>query len=278
MRRCRSCQHLFMESFPAPEVLGKLYARYGFARMSLAATPTFLRERGRALAHELERYATRRRILDVGFGAGVLLQAFTERNWQAYGIEASQAAVEQACAAGLKHVSHGDFLDASYADGFFDVVVMTELIEHLPDPRPYLQQAWRILRPGGLLYLTTPHGRGISARVLGLSWSVVAPPEHLNLFSRASLSLLLEQVGFMPVRWRIEGGNPLELLHRLRALSIGRSRSEAAPSCNRVASGMAMSSRLDSTRSGRLLRRALNGVLQLTQLGDSLRVAAIRST
>jgi SAM-dependent methyltransferase len=277
MLRCRTCRHLFTEHFPPDSALVAIYARYGEQRPSLGATPVFLQKRARALASSLECYGTRRRMLDVGFGAGTMLRAFAERSWQAYGIEASQAAVQQARDAGLGHVSQGDFLAAPFSDGFFDVLVMTELIEHLPDPRPFLQQARRLLRPGGVLYLTTPHGNGLSARVLGLAWSVVAPPEHLNLFSVASLRTLLAQAGFAPARWNVEGGNPLELLHHLRARKSGEARSEGAPPFSRVTSGSALSSRLDSTRAGRLVRGGLNVVLRRTRLGDSLRVTAIRS-
>jgi SAM-dependent methyltransferase len=277
MLRCRTCRHLFTERFPAPSVLAAIYARYGEKGPNLAATPTFLGKRARALAGSLERYGTRRRMLDVGFGVGIMLRAFAERGWQAYGIEASRAAVEQARDAGFEHVSQGDFLAAPFADGFFDVLVMTELIEHLPDPRPFLKQARRLLRPGGALYLTTPHGNGLSARVLGLAWSVVAPPQHLNLFSVASLRALLEETGFAPVRWDVEGGNPLEWLHHLRARKTRQGRSESAQPFSRVASGSAMSSRLDNTRVGRLFRDGINDVLRRTRLGDSLRVTAIRS-
>ena len=42
-----------------------------------------------------------------------------------------------------------------------------------------------MLRPGGLFWTTTPHARGLSARVLGLKWRCIWPPEHLQLFSVA---------------------------------------------------------------------------------------------
>ena len=69
----------------------------------------------------------------------------------------------------------------------FDVVIASEVLEHVLDPHAMLVEILRVLRPGGLLWATTPHGRGISARLLGLEWSNVCPPEHLQLFSVAGI-------------------------------------------------------------------------------------------
>ena len=70
--------------------------------------------------------------------------------WNAFGLESSSAAVILARSKGLS-VEEGDFLSLPLPSGF-DVIVMSELIEHLTDPVPFLRRAFEILRPGGLLH------------------------------------------------------------------------------------------------------------------------------
>jgi 2-polyprenyl-3-methyl-5-hydroxy-6-metoxy-1,4-benzoquinol methylase len=60
---------------------------------------------------------------------------------------------------------------------------MVEVLEHAREPRTLIRAARQLLRPGGSFYVTTPHARGLSERLLGMKWSVVSPPEHLQLFS-----------------------------------------------------------------------------------------------
>jgi hypothetical protein len=60
--------------------------------------------------------------------------------------------------------------------------------------------------------MTTPHARGVSAHLLGLKWSIVDPPEHLQLFSIAGLKKMLTENGFCSARVVTEGFNSYELL------------------------------------------------------------------
>src|SRR5262249_5882897 len=147
----------------------------------------------------------------VGFGAGAGLKAFADAGWEAHGIETSSIATERARARGMHEAVEGDFLRAPYDAGFFDLIVMSELIEHVVSPIQFLQQAARLLRAGGALYLTTPNGTGLSARVLGMTWSVIAPPQHLHLFSPKSLRIALRRAGFHRSRVQMHGLHPAEL-------------------------------------------------------------------
>jgi len=76
-----------------------------------------------------------------------------------------------------------------------DVVVSFEVIEHLFDPRRFVQACFRGLRRGGVLVLTCPNIKGFETAVLGALSSTI-DCEHLNYFHPASLSALLEREGF----------------------------------------------------------------------------------
>jgi len=81
----------------------------------------------------------------------------------------------------------------------------SHLIEHLNSPSSFLDEAARILAPGGLLALTTPNVDGFQARLFGSRWRS-AIYDHLYLFSLRTLRELLEARGFVVMRSVTWGG------------------------------------------------------------------------
>jgi SAM-dependent methyltransferase len=144
--------------------------------------------------------------------------------------------------------------------------VASEVLEHVGEVRSLVAEIGRVLRPGGLLWATTPHARGLSGRLLGAGWSLVAPPEHPQLFSLAGMRCLLHAGGFDRIAIAAEGANPRELLDRLRR--------HATRPHERVDSAHRLNAALAGRSGGRLIKRAANGLLSTTRLGDTLKVAA----
>jgi SAM-dependent methyltransferase len=83
----------------------------------------------------------------------------------------------------------------------FDAVVMLDTIEHLFDPRAALMSSARALVPGGVLLVGTPNFRALSRRLLGASWAVLSPLEHLYYFDERTLGRLVESCGFSRARF-----------------------------------------------------------------------------
>jgi len=153
-------------------------------------------------------------IVDLGCGDGSALAVAAERNpaHRFVGIDWSGDALRQARTLGLTVVRAGVAADLPVADGTADVVIMSELIEHLVDPDGAVAEARRLLRPGGSLLLSTPnlaawYNRGLLALgvqpvfsevslrgVFGRPGHVVAG--HLRLFTRRALTEFLTASGF----------------------------------------------------------------------------------
>lgn len=205
------------------------------------------------------------RLLDVGFGVGDLLDASRRAGWTVTGVELACAAVERARRRGID-AFHGTLAEARFDAASFDVVIASEIVEHVTHVEPLLVDIARVLRPGGLLWATTPHARGISARVLGMSWSVVDPPSHVQLFSIRGLRELLRRSGFVEVVIGAEGVNPHELLQRGRVTSK-----------ERIDSGYALNAFFEERPGRRFVKRVLNRALSLARLGDTLKVSARRA-
>jgi 2-polyprenyl-3-methyl-5-hydroxy-6-metoxy-1,4-benzoquinol methylase len=165
--------------------------------------PLYIEEReGRVLTFQrhlkpLERIAgspNGRPLLDVGCYTGVFVEIAARHGWDAWGVEPSHWAVEQAQARGL-HVVQGTLDTAELPGAHFDVVTMWDVIEHLTDPRAALEQTHCLLKPGGLVVVHTIDIDSFFARVMGARWPWLMEM-HVYYFSRRTLRALLEKCGF----------------------------------------------------------------------------------
>jgi 2-polyprenyl-3-methyl-5-hydroxy-6-metoxy-1,4-benzoquinol methylase len=157
------------------------------------------RARQLELLEGFQRHAPGRKLLDVGCGDGQLLETAGDAGWDAMGVDLSEAAIDLCRKRGL-NATCMDFFSDSLDEERFDVIVMSELIEHVPEPQRFMKRAAELLRRGGILYLTTPNFGSLARRALGESWSVVHP-EHIGYFEKATLrAMACEAAGLRELR------------------------------------------------------------------------------
>jgi SAM-dependent methyltransferase len=266
LARCPSCRTLFTVSLPSSPAEAMDYA--GYYHAANLQVPEFVERRLEEVAGEFEPYRRLGRWLDVGCGAGALMRAAARQGWTAVGTEMAEGAAKAVRADGFE-VHVGELETLGLEDQSFDVVSLVEVLEHVDDPGALVLDARRLLRPGGAMYVTTPHGRGVSARLLRNRWSAVGPPEHLQLFSLPGLRMLVERAG-LAVSWaRTHAVNPHELLAAMR-------RQGDQTGGERVQSGYALNESLSESRRGVAVKEAANAVLNATRLGDAIKLAAQR--
>ena len=263
--RCARCRTLFTGRLPDPKDAEDYGAYYGPERPRV---PAFVERRLDELVASIEPWRRTGRWLDVGFGAGALLRAGARAGWEMTGTEVSEAAASAMSSAGFD-VRSG--VDSDLERGAFDVVTALEVVEHLPDPQATLAAMHEALRPEGVLYLTTPNAGGLSSRWLGTRWSVVSPPEHLQLFTANGLHALCSATGFRERRIEAHGLNPYELARSLRRNGAAKLSGDA-----RVAASYRMNRVLSEGRVRRRAKDLVNGILSASRLGDSLKLEAER--
>jgi 2-polyprenyl-3-methyl-5-hydroxy-6-metoxy-1,4-benzoquinol methylase len=266
IQACRHCKTLFTAHLPTTTESTDYGAYYHDENLEV---PAFVHRRLEELVGGFDDDRRLNRWLDVGCGAGALLEAARWREWQVTGTEIAEPATEAARARGLD-VRSGELGELDLAERSFDVVSMVEVLEHVPDVSALLTESRRLLRPGGALYVTTPHARGISGRLLGMRWSVVSPPEHLQLFSARGLRIALASAGLSIRTLRTHAVNPSELLRTAR---FG---TEPMRPGARVESGYRLNESLLSTRAGAAFRGVANAALGATRLGDTIKLVAER--
>jgi SAM-dependent methyltransferase len=101
-------------------------------------------------------------------------------------------------------------------DGRYDAISMIEVIEHLSDPSRVLALVARLLKPGGLLLLTTGNLDSPVARRRGIRYRYCAPEVHVSLFNPRCLAHLYRRVGLEPHPVRYRGAVVFKVLKTLR--------------------------------------------------------------
>jgi len=211
--RCISCGLIQQNPQPLPEAV---LARYDAAYRDYEIERQFdyAALEGKTLEdlgiEDLEadlkrRSASRPRVVDAGCATGALLDRLRSRGWDCCGVEpCTEAAAYGRAHFGLD-IRPLTLEKASLPAGSFDLVHASQLIEHLNEPGLFLDEARRILAPGGSLILATPNADGFQAHHFGAAWRS-AINDHLYLFSLNTLKALLRAHGFEPLRWITWGG------------------------------------------------------------------------
>ncbi len=212
--RCRRCGFAYVNPRPVwPEVAriyrDEVYYRNGntcdFGYGDYIGDDQYLLRPLFALRVDgIERHhPTRGRLLDVGCATGLLLEEACSRGWAVEGVDVSEFAVAWCRERGL--TAHLGSLESVALSGKFDVIVMDDTIEHLPDPRRTLAEMYRLLTPGGILTINTCDEGGLLRRAMGRHWFHYKPLEHLCYFNRRNLARMLDESGFTVLETQLSG-------------------------------------------------------------------------
>lgn len=138
------------------------------------------------------------RLLEIGCGNGDRLALLRDLGWNVSGIEPDVGAAQLAIAKGLD-VSQSTLQPGTFPAASFHAILMSHVIEHVPDPQETIRECHRLLRPGGVLVMLTPNTDSLGHRWFGKDWLHLDPPRHLHLFNRRNLPKLCADARFTDV-------------------------------------------------------------------------------
>jgi len=203
---CPSCRTVFVTPRPSQDLLHEFYAQskvYAFWNRYIFPTSEEVR-RTRIFAPRVRRLVEicRERgvptdtLLEVGSGFGTFCEEAQSVGVfkTVIGIEPTPDLAETCRKRGLT-IHETPVEKVGIPAESVDVIASFETIEHLFDPKGFIQACARLLKPGGLIVLSCPNFFGFDVLTLGTLANTI-DHEHINYFNPASLRRLLEDCGF----------------------------------------------------------------------------------
>lgn len=146
-----------------------------------------------------------KRILDIGCATGLFLSYMKNIGWETFGVEICHSAAEYGNRERDVNIFTGTLDKADYPADFFDVIHLSHVIEHINEPDSFISEIYRILKPGGVIYCTTPNVDGLQARIFKKKWrSAIA--DHMILYSVKTLKSILRKNGLSVKKHKTWGG------------------------------------------------------------------------
>jgi SAM-dependent methyltransferase len=177
----------------------------------LGAEPVLRREFTRSVTF-IRSYRSNGKLLELGCAYGFFLME-AARHFDVAGIELAAEAVDHGRRAGLNILSGLANETNLRQIGCVDVIVLFDVIEHLPEPRETLALCYQYLNPGGIIVITTGDFGSALAKLSGVKWRLMTPPQHLWFFTQESMRRLSASLGLSMAQvdhpWKIV---PLSLI------------------------------------------------------------------
>ena len=196
--RCNECGLIYARPVKDDEELASFY-------INMSDEEYKNEEKGRRISarrilKRLKKIKNNSRLLDIGCATGFLLDEAKKSGWEVHGVELSRWCVDYAKDKMGLDIFCGSLKDARFKDAFFDAVILKDVIEHLPDPKETLLEIKRILKPDGIICISTPDIDSLISKVLKARWWGINQA-HLFYFTRDTLSRMLRSAGFLPIKF-----------------------------------------------------------------------------
>jgi SAM-dependent methyltransferase len=147
----------------------------------------------------LPKLTYRKRLLDLGCGSGAFLLRARSAGWDVVGVDPDVKAVGSSRKKGLD-VRLGGVEIFDRSDEQFDFITLAHTIEHSHNPLEVLRSCYKLLKPGGSIWIDTPNIESLGYQLFGANWLHLDPPRHLVLFTFGSIIRCLHNAGFSMIK------------------------------------------------------------------------------
>jgi len=203
VNRCENCGVAFLN--PLPENPVRIYNEDYFRKWYIKYYAERSGYTGKLFSLVEKQAEARGKLLDVGCGAGILMEAVREKGWEACGQDVSPFAVEYCTNKGFK-VYANPLPETDIPENSFDIITMFDVLAHLRDPLSYLLACRRLLKPGGCLAVKTPSHTPLLFNVArlfsftGKSRVLLHVPAQIFHFDRKALACVNKAAGLKLLR------------------------------------------------------------------------------
>lgn len=196
--RCAGCEHVYVSPRVGSEVVSQMSAELD-TRDRASGLMSIQKLFARPICHLLRSRAPGPRLLDIGFGQGWILQLAKSHGFEPYGLESSLSQIEHLQSQLGNHLHLVKPGEADFPWQGFDAIVISHVLEHLPEPAEFLQRVFQAMNPDGVLYVAVPDIDSFQFQAFGKRWDVVSPITHLQYFRESTLRHVLSDCLFRDI-------------------------------------------------------------------------------
>lgn len=200
--KCKNCG--LVRTFPIPNYTREKYRNYGIDR--------YIRNKKLAVSFmkmifkEVRKFKTKGRLLEVGCSLGYFLEIAKNNGFNIRGIELDDRAVNYANnILGKGVVLQSTLEQANFPNNYFDIIVVSHVLEHLIDIPNFLKEIKRILNRQGIIVIASPNFDGLCAKIKKEKWPGLRPDEHVWQLSKNTIIKFLKEEGFVIVHNKTSG-------------------------------------------------------------------------
>lgn len=206
VHRCPACSMMFQsedsQAAKNRELIDGIYEEY----LRDGASHKLLNARRVARMEELTGGLAGKKVLEIGTGPGVLAQFLLQAGAEYRGLEPSPLCfshMEKHLPALKGLVENSYYAPGMFPPESFDILVMTDTLEHIAGPLTFLRGVLPAVKAGGLVYLEVPsetfiRPKGLLRSAFGLYNGYPTNPEHANLFTKRTLNRFINEAGLEP--------------------------------------------------------------------------------
>lgn len=198
---CNQCGLMYLSPRPDETSIFSLYQEQDYYLSSVAGIgyDEYLNVREnwlktfRGRLKDIKKYKPTGQLLDVGCGPGFFLEAAQELGYDVWGIDPSEYIVQIAHRRFGERVRRGTIMTGCYEAESFDLIAAFDTFEHIYEPLLFLEAVKSLLKPNGVLVITTPNPKSLLACISGKTWVSFKIPEHVFYWSPYTIHKALEK-------------------------------------------------------------------------------------
>jgi len=195
--QCFNCITLFLNPIPNKEEISAYYSR-NFKYPAGESNEQLIRKRAKIILKKLkELLPDGKNLLDIGSGYGYFLNEANKMGMTSSGIEPAKNLYENS----LRHSSNSKIYNLTFSKFIaknnkekFDFITLIHTIEHVINPNLVINNALKLLKPKGILYIETPNLDSHLFRAEKYSYTFLTPPDHIWILSRFSFMNILAKL------------------------------------------------------------------------------------
>ena len=191
LSKCEKCNFVFSRKLPSIEMINKCYEGYD---RSVKLSMESLKNIEKLAKKQITKYNIDS-VLDVGCGNGEFLNVYKKLGKKTFFTEYGEELIyklkqrHEFVEGGMKPISKKKF----------DLVILSEVIEHTNDPENLIDAISKLQNKHGLIYITTPNYNSLESKILKSDYGIFTYPEHLSYFTVNTLDFLLQRKGYKKI-------------------------------------------------------------------------------